>query len=839
MMDNRRISSEDGAAIVFIALVSVVLMLMVGLAIDSGILYTSKTSHEHTADMIALTAIESLASDATSTTEAQKLQNAAAEASRIAGMNLDLWVARGLIQDGDTDQGDVGVIVDPNTRASSGENGYITPGQWFFEKPDECDSSSPAYDAANKGFDNSWMNTSGTCPCRNTPNQTDPISGLTLVDADGWKGACFAEVANTQEATLVAAQVNAVRVVLTTDDGSGVQSTFSAADGREAFRVSSEAVAAFVPRHILLAVDISSSSTEETHGFRINSVTGDGDHVLAGDFAYQVPMVDNSNNPYTTPPALPATGLYTFDNIDHNLMPNNPHNGFDVLRGMSFSCLGGGWSLNNRMSTGGTPAQIDYCSTYYPTPPLRQQNDYYRLPNFDTRDGRLTEGDPVQFGDLSFEFSNFLLDLNPHNPPQPLTNILRAVHTAMSDVQTNGYKSDRVGFVGFDDDILEPRVTLDPFGEPALLQTSDPTYQSFVDATNIPPSPGAPVALPISVAQKDLHFPYVDKFLFPRSFSGEAFRTSGTNPPETQSALPLVMRRSLKMFDDAPNSDLAKSMLIMFSDGMGTCPDFGVPGDEGGDRLSSYHISVRPTHGTGPKPVVIGNTSTRRAEGCSPNDPRYNFMAIEDMIELAREEFAANNVEFSLFLFGAQSAPHTLVKQMPSGSGCQGPDGANTDDLSTYDATNGVVNSSYYQIGDNIFPGNGNYGGFNNVQDDYQNRSNGAPWYLPNVLSFATRLTGGTFVPVRPPCASDIVADLDAACSTTSATDGVVAGGDRTAPLLVPVDENGITIYPESVDPQGRLLCDPQARSRPLQVQEELQDMISDNPYLLVSEKRY
>jgi len=120
------------------------------------------------------------------------------------------------------------------------------------------------------------------------------------------------------------------------------------------------------------------------------------------------------------------------------------------------------------------------------------------------------------------------------------------------------------------------------------------------------------------------------------------------------------------------------------------------------------------------------------------------------------------------------------------------------------------------------------------------------PWPLPNFLFYATALTEGSFVPIRPPCDSsatptDFQSAFDMICNAGSA--GVPEGalltpGNISSTIPEMIDASGMPITGKPiVDNRGRLLCDIQNRSTADQVKAAISEILSANPFILVDNR--
>jgi len=764
--------SESGAVMVLVALLCVAIMMMVGLAIDTSVLATSKTSHEHTTDMVALAAIEAFSSadptDPAISSIPARIELAVSRATRLAEKNLKTWIAQSYMPDSEQPTALFG-MANARNNAFSGPNGTITAGYWFFDKPESCATTT----GTEVGLLD-WMirDSNNNCPCDFDPD-------LEGVDEDGWKGGCFVEVNGNDVNDEVV--VNAFRVDMRTKDSSSIEGTFTRAkDGNPPrFQVSSSAIAALIPRNVLIAIDISPSLASETH----DSFFSD-DPALFGEYTFQVAHSDENGDfrrPNNNYPRLVYTFNTDFSEVETGVSNPAVSDGgpFNYDLGEIFGCLNEGWGRSGNRDiffSNGTIDGVersDRCRDWFSQAPPRRQYDYARVGIQNTTDG-LSGG----FGDPRFWNAEFLIDTS--SDPEPLRSVLMGVHEAMDAFQESSIGADQIGFTAFDDDILLKRSTASPSSsQPGLVRTTSESFEEFLRATDYdtekaehPVPRGASPTVKGEIMLERLN---IQKMLFPRFYSGQSYKTNRVNPV-TQSDLNGVMRRTRGIISDVPNAENATSSVIMFTDGMASC---------------------------------------NRGGQCDVANELYHRDAIRGIIEQAETDFREQGIAFHVFLIGKDVAPHTMVLGNGSGNPCMTDDEARRRDASGEDTD--FVDST---------------GG------SLEGRSSSSPYYYPNKLYEATRVTGGGWVPVRPPCqevGGESFQDyLDSQCSA-----GVPVGETldlESGPNPAVLDDDGNQIYPQSLV-DGRLLCDPYGRTVSEQVEQEMTKVVLESPFVLVSEK--
>jgi hypothetical protein len=282
----------------------------------------------------------------------------------------------------------------------------------------------------------------------------------------------------------------------------------------------------------------------------------------------------------------------------------NPSAPFDPLQCQRFSCLNEQYNAaspaNTQFLRVGTPLR-EYCPATVSSQPSRRQTDYEAV--------SLNTSDPSE---PLFSGTTFLIDATTR--PEPLASLLQGVHSGMEAFEARGTGADQFGFAAVDDDFLPLRSTNfnSALGLPSLVKTGGPDgeFDRFLEATDY----AAQESLPLASR------PFIQNLLIPRQFSGKSFQRR--NPGAyAQSDLAGVFSESLDILKNAPNSDIAASSLIMFTDGMASC------------------------HGG----------------SCSISNATLNRRAINSIIAQARDEFAAAGIAFHVFLMSKPEGKMTRI----------------------------------------------------------------------------------------------------------------------------------------------------------------------------------
>lgn len=441
------------------------------------------------------------------------------------------------------------------------------------------------------------------------------------------------------------------------------------------------------------------------------------------------------------------------------------------------------------------------------------QNISFSSASFSCRDFPGVPGDTVDDGSNVYAQPSFLIDQS--TPPEPLRSILTGTHHVMYDLRSRSVGADRLGFVGFDDNILDIRATLSG-GTPGLVAPTDAEFDAFFNATKVSPGTYSDSTPIMGAAISNLY----DRMLFPRTFSGE--RLSGpkgalsSTQHKVNSDLAGPLGESINIFDATSGGTQADSHIFLFTDGLGNC-------------VSS--LSFLPGGSTSPD--ICGDT------------PDHYFGSMNQIFRSVVPGLVTRGVSLHVFLAGEASRPHTIVRA-GADDGFGSPSGCLTEGDGRALAQDGTISGTENVIGDNRFNNSANASrnvhGCDGSTNDCLLRNvdpnpnthippipglydpvPGNPLLLPNLLYYAAARTGGTFVPIRPPCApGNDAAALEALCIASGESEGEIVHG---------------TVGSNFVDEEGRLLCDVAGRSVETQVTEAIQQILSFNPYVLVAER--
>ncbi|MCB0322479.1 MAG: VWA domain-containing protein [Bdellovibrionales bacterium] len=240
-------------------------------------------------------------------------------------------------------------------------------------------------------------------------------------------------------------------------------------------------------------------------------------------------------------------------------------------------------------------------------------------------------------------------------PPEPLNGILDGVRTALLEFEARSVNADRVGIMGFDDEILPMRrVGL------TAASASNPSFQNFLNVVD--PTLGAP--------QRVLNY------LFPRFYGSREITYQGsdgrmvTEPSPAMSDISMALsaaREMLKQDDEFYNAD---NFVVLFSDGLANCPLRNPPGEW----------------------------------PCDSTEP-YLTQAIDDLDEVAAH-YKSDGIALHVFLIGAGVGPHTLLRKMGVDGGCMTDDEARTSPggaLSFVDPTGGSFGNSVWYYPNRLY----------------------------------------------------------------------------------------------------------------------------------------
>ncbi len=498
-------SFQNGAIVPIIALFIVVILIFGALAIDSTVVATSKSQQQHTTEYVALAALNAFGS--ASGNSLNKLYASRDRAAEIAGINIML---------GDSLSGyshqavQLGPVISTGQTASStdGANGKITPGVWHFFPPIDC------------------TNKPTPCPCNN----------------GRWAGPCFQEL-DFNDPNQTNTTPNAFRADLRLHPDSPLRTLFAKVIGQDYIPLQSTATAAIVPHHGVLLVDLSRSSTMETHHpyeryGRDNST----------EYAFKLTNTVGCNS-YTdhTNPCTPRPPPYLCRDINTNTY---------VPYASAIN-----WPPTICDFVGGSPPGL-YTALY---------NYYCSLPPLPPRRGTLTQ--PTRhFKDdygcyiVSYHDENgsprsdhYLIDKyrcqetdssssafcpNYHDGPEPLNTMLHGVNYALQLIAARQVPGDLIGAIGFDQSAKIPERRFN------LVPPTDPSFTTLQRITDIDNQTDSTLEERI---QNHFFFPRVD---------------ASSNYPE-------ALKEALEMLKNAPASESAENFVAILSDGLTFCKSSG------------------------------------------------------------------------------------------------------------------------------------------------------------------------------------------------------------------------------------------------------------------------
>lgn len=198
-------------------------------------------------------------------------------------------------------------------------------------------------------------------------------------------------------------------------------------------------------------------------------------------------------------------------------------------------------------------------------------------------------------------------------PPQPLTGVLDAIHTAFDIFRERAVPSDKVGLIGFDDELLDQRKM--PLTE--AFSATNETFNNFLIATD--------TSEPFSSRK--------DYFLFPRYYGGNFSGGGNRMPAMTDIRLALGEARNMLHAEDFFAH--ADNFIVLISDGMSNCT-MNPPGP-----YSCYFSNSSP--------ATIGLSEA---------------YIEQSLLELSMEadELRRANIRLHVFLIGDHVAPHSLLR---------------------------------------------------------------------------------------------------------------------------------------------------------------------------------
>lgn len=368
---------QKGIALVLTALLLVVIVSFVALAIDTSKAHAAKREWAFTTQRAVLAALEKYITDAgneppgATTTVADIIASAVAKAETITGANLNLTFANAFLKEPSKPLNDLSLY------GTGDVNGFLEVGLWSF----------------------------------------DALPGVNP----------FVRQPNTARLE----DVNAIRLTLHLHTDSPLSNLFGGVFGQSYFTFTTVATASLVPRHGVIAIDLSDSITNDSHHDYLDTACGTSGKCRA-QFAYKGNTI--TGNP--SPPFCHA--------IADNLLPSD---------GFKFSTL-----IASR------PIGDTSLTTHY-------QDEY------ECREV-LNTGDPTE-PDKFYWIDTRSNSAEPRAKPQPLAAVLDSIHEALVTFQSRSVSGDLIGVLGFGE--TQP---VFPIRELIMTQPGTGDYPSWVTATD-------------------------------------------------------------------------------------------------------------------------------------------------------------------------------------------------------------------------------------------------------------------------------------------------------------------------------------------------------------------
>jgi len=407
----------------------------------------------------------------------------------------------------------------------------------------------------------------------------------------------------------------------------------------------------------------------------------------------------------------------------------------------------------------------------------------------------------------------FLIETGGNPQAEPLDSILRATNTLLNEFVNRRVVGDKVGAFGFDQQVLAQRRLALEISDPngTIITLVEPIqgeadFESFRAATNIDVTPFA--------ARKD-------SFLFPRVFTG--LPTDNTRQIATTN-LQTALGTSLQMLQSSNTFGISDNFILIITDGISNCVqdtsmhDGLLAPDANGNQVRCFNASNNDRAleltdnyiraGFNEIFNIGANTNTSTTDLPQQNEISGTNTLTTDLSQQIAEE----GVRLHIALIGDHVGPHTLVRPSPGG-GCMTFNEAEAQGLTMVEPQNNTP--------------------FDPSSED--------PFFFPNNLASAAGATGGQWWPILRPCEGTGLTQevLDQACDNVRAAEGQTGGDPSRAVLpsdIPPSDSQGnpITIEDPDFDAQGRLLCKPNGANVQEQLEELIDNIISDSPIILV-----
>lgn len=371
--------------------------------------------------------------------------------------------------------------------------------------------------------------------------------------------------------------------------------------------------------------------------------------------------------------------------------------------------------------------------------------------------------------------------------PQPLNNILSAVHFMMDRLEKDGISGDRFGMLAFDNEIIPERGThrghtlgLVP---PSSLDTE---FKDVLEAAR--PFDDVGQRIPNNYRK------FVSRLFFPRFFSdviveGLGSKTAGRRRLLAGTNYPGGFAEALGMLSREKYNQWSQNFVLFITDGVGDC-------------TSSHDCNIT-------------------------NKNRY--LSVTKAIESSLPALLKGRVKVNTVLYGNSAAPHTrLIRSGKSDDSC----------LDRLDCC----------MSEQEYAGLGNLAGLASlvtpealVADDSPARPAST---FPNIWQNLSQATGGVWQPLRTPCyklgasgvsAEDIQRALQQVCAESEPLRGLKPGQFRSVFRRLFGDN-----FSHAVGNEGELYCDPESRPFGRQLREAVEDGIlkSREVALVLAESR-
>jgi len=736
--------TEAGAVLILVALLASVLILMVGLAIDTAIIARSQTQQQHAAEYMALGSLKTFFKS-TDPDIRNRLNEASDRAELIAQQNE--FLGKNLLVQQSQE------AIGSNIDTEGTDHGLITPGKWYFKDGLE--------DFCNEHPDNQ---SAGARPC--------PCDSL---DPTAWNTPCFRELDFTKTADR-AIEPNAFEVILKTSADSPLRTLFARVAGNKTIALSSTATAVKIARRGVIMLDLSSSSHSETHipystaaalresganhPFLGVSITTQD----AGEYVFIRQRADVSVNP-----SLGCNPAFNRNNPCYSSVNFQPFVNQSCYFEEGYSSVGGAQSdfdiydtIYNLVITSFFGSNI-FEKMFTPvdrfgTPSashLHFQSDYACFENIEFQD-TLPDGTTLPRGDsrypqpLQVLVDTYTDDSDPnqiYDGPEPLTTMLDAVNEATRLFETNFLPGDELTVIGFDSSANIDIRKIGPIKAATITaMQSNPILAELKTLSDISIANQQGNPLHHQLRIKDhLFIPRLDPHL---------------NIPE---ALEVARDELL-----ASGTDTAEYFVAVISDGVSTCyndSDTNCLSDDGGS-------------------TPLEKRYCRNCDA-SFNGFQNSLNAAETII---KEKYIPDNIKFHFIHIGSNTGPHSLLRVE------EGADGTKT---CMTDVSAGLQNPPLGITDSTQAAGVTD-------EDSFKGVAYNQTFHAPAKWSPLVRKTNGLWLPVSPPCELngsgepiDLSDQLEIACGNASGGNGsVVADLNTNGGNPITDDKGRITCNP-------------------------------------------